>query len=135
MFVSSLYLTFLYCFSSPPNVLKNLSPVQTDPKPTRQYKGVHFGKMTSQRTDFGGKGGPGPGDYDPYKEVLNKAENANVHDEEVAAVRHESRVPRYHEAIAKEIEKRVSGDLLYYYPRLTILCLYYSSFTQLCTSV
>lgn len=79
---------------------------------------MHFGKMTSQRTDFGGKGGPGPGDYDPYKEVLNKAENANVHDEEVAAVRHESRVPRYHEAIAKEIEKRVSGGLLYYYRRL-----------------
>ncbi|PVD38793.1 hypothetical protein C0Q70_01416 [Pomacea canaliculata] len=63
------------------------NPHSTDPKPTRQYKGVHFGKMTSQRTDFGGKGGPGPGDYDPYKEVLNKAENANVHDEEVAAVR------------------------------------------------
>ena len=68
---------------------------------------MHFGRLASKRTDFGGKGGPGPGDYEPYKDVQVKAENANIHDEE-AAVRYEARIPRYNEAIIKETEKMVS---------------------------
>ena len=68
---------------------------------------MHFGRLASKRTEFGGKGGPGPGDYEPYKDVQVKAENANIHDEE-AAVRYEARIPRYNEAIIKETEKMVS---------------------------
>ena len=80
---------------------------QAEAKATRQYRGVHFGRLASKRTDFGGKGGPGPVDYDHYREVQVKAENANIHDEETA-VRYEARIPRYNEAIVKETEKMVS---------------------------
>ncbi|KAL8580946.1 hypothetical protein ACOMHN_017513 [Nucella lapillus] len=81
------------------------NPGQPDAKATRQYRGIHFGKLASKRTEFGGRGGPGPGDYDPYRDVQSKAENANVHEEEVS-VRYEARIPRYNESIVKETEKK-----------------------------
>lgn len=49
--------------------------------------------------------GPGPGEYDPYKDALAKPENANLHEE--ASVRYEAKIPRYHEAIVKDNEKKV----------------------------
>ncbi|XP_071106668.1 sperm-tail PG-rich repeat-containing protein 2-like [Haliotis cracherodii] len=85
------------------------NPAQGDTKPTSQYRGVHFGKLTSKRVEFGGKVGPGPGEYEPYKEVQNKAENANIADEE-RSVRYEARLPRYHEAVVKdEVKKAIPG--------------------------
>ncbi|XP_046567757.1 sperm-tail PG-rich repeat-containing protein 2-like [Haliotis rubra] len=81
------------------------NPAHGDTKPTSQYKGVHFGKLTSKRVEFGGKGGPGPGEYEPYKEVPNKPENTNIAEEE-RSVRYEAKLPRYHEAVVKDEEKK-----------------------------
>lgn len=80
------------------------APGYTDAKASRQYRGIHFGKLSSKRTDFGGRGGPGPGDYEPYRDVAARAENANIHEED--HVRFESRIPRYNEAIVKDVEKK-----------------------------
>ncbi|KAK7112355.1 sperm-tail PG-rich repeat-containing protein 2-like [Littorina saxatilis] len=83
------------------------NPAMPDAKATQLYRGVFFGKLSSKRTDFGGKGGPGPGDYDPFKNVGTRAENANIgHEEEVVAQRYETRIPRYNEAIVKDTEKK-----------------------------
>lgn len=80
------------------------TPVAPDSKSTRQYRGVHFGKLSSKRTDFGGQAGPGPGDYDPYRDVTSKPENTNIHEEE--PVRYEANIPRYNEAIVKDVQKQ-----------------------------
>ena len=73
-------------------------------KPTKAYKGVHFGKLTSKRTDFTGKFGPGPGDYEPYVEYQMRPENLNAKEE---PIRYEANIPRYNEQIIKEQEKKV----------------------------
>lgn len=49
--------------------------------------------------------GPGPGEYEPYRDASMKAENLNSIAEEQA--RFEARIPRYHEAIQKDVEKKV----------------------------
>lgn len=48
--------------------------------------------------------GPGPGDYEPYTNLQNRPENLNAVEE---SHRFEARIPRYHEAIAKDEEKKV----------------------------
>ena len=73
-------------------------------KTSKNYKGVHFGKLTSKRTDFVGKAGPGPGEYEPYIEMQMRPENINALKEEPPR---ETNIPRYHEAISKEVEKKV----------------------------
>ncbi|KAL4240507.1 Sperm-tail PG-rich repeat-containing protein 2 [Mactra antiquata] len=73
-------------------------------KTTKTYKGVHFGKLTSKRSDITGKAGPGPGEYEPYIEVQMKPENLNAIPEE--SKRYEANIPRYHEAIVKDTEKK-----------------------------
>ncbi|KAL5018397.1 hypothetical protein ScPMuIL_004119 [Solemya velum] len=80
------------------------NPAQVDPKPTRVYKGVHFGKLTAKRTEFGGKMGPGPGDYEPYRDIPVKPENLNLVTDEAA--KFEAQIPRYHESIVKDEEKK-----------------------------
>ncbi|KAK3802621.1 hypothetical protein RRG08_010392 [Elysia crispata] len=80
------------------------NPAVPDSKPTKTYRGTHFGKQSSRRMDFYGKNGPGPGDYDPYSENILRAENANVQGEET--FRYEARLPRYHELIQKDEEKK-----------------------------
>ncbi|KAJ8318878.1 hypothetical protein KUTeg_003969 [Tegillarca granosa] len=80
------------------------TPAAEDTKPTKTYKGVHFGKLTSQRLDLSkGKMGPGPGEYEPYLDSKMKAENANIAGE---YARFEAKIPRYHESIVKEEEKK-----------------------------
>ena len=49
--------------------------------------------------------GPGPGDYEPYREASIRAENLNAQIDE--QTRFEARIPRYHEAVQKEEEKKV----------------------------
>ena len=56
--------------------------------------------------DFGGKAGPGPGDYEPYRDIQMKAENMNAAPAEEQQ-RFEAHLPRYHEIIVKDSEKRV----------------------------
>ncbi|XP_065668260.1 sperm-tail PG-rich repeat-containing protein 2 isoform X2 [Hydra vulgaris] len=69
--------------------------------PVKKYRGIHFGKMTSRRTDFKGNDGPGPGNYDPYKYKL-----ANEWTLEREKKRVNSKLPRYHEIIALEENKK-----------------------------
>lgn len=75
--------------------------------PTKLYKGTHFSKQTARRMDFGGKEGPGPGEYEPYKPPELVVENLNMLDDKQ---RFEARLPRYHELVVKEEEKRVSNS-------------------------
>ena len=80
-------------------------PLQGSTKPTKQYKGIHFGNMTSQRLDFGGKDGPGPGEYDPGARVNTAIEHVNM--QVVDKGRYEANIPRYHEVIVKNEERKV----------------------------
>lgn len=85
--------------------------MQDPTKATKTYQGVHFGKYSSKRLDLSkGRMGPGPGDYEPYSNVQNKAENLNAIEE---STRFEARIPRYHEAIVKDEEKKVSISGIY----------------------
>lgn len=81
------------------------NPTYDEPKSTKQYKGVNFGKQSSKRSEFAGRGGPGPGDYDPYQGGPVKAENANLHEDGEPVVRNEARIPRYNEQLIKDSEK------------------------------
>ncbi|XP_033103681.1 sperm-tail PG-rich repeat-containing protein 2-like [Anneissia japonica] len=72
-------------------------------KATKKYKGVHFGNMASQRMDFSGNHGPGPGEYNPHQvkcmetELMKAKDGTRVFD---------SKLPRYHEMIVQEVEKK-----------------------------
>ncbi|XP_002731483.1 sperm-tail PG-rich repeat-containing protein 2-like [Saccoglossus kowalevskii] len=74
-----------------------------DTKTSVKYRGVHFGNRTSQRMDFGGKYGPGPGEYNPYTDSELTIENMNARAEEK---KYDSKLPRYHEMIVQQEEKR-----------------------------
>lgn len=79
-------------------------------KVTETYHGVHWGKYSTKRTDFSGKGGPGPGEYDPQIDIRAQAENLNLRDGEKG--KFDAKLPRYHEWVVKEEEKKVSFYLL-----------------------
>lgn len=98
-------------------VLQDTKPSET--KASKTYKGVHFGKLTSKRGDFVGKPGPGPGEYEPYVEVQLKPENVNSGVEETK--RYEANIPRYHEAIAKDSEKKVRSHVGFKYTNVVML--------------
>ena len=72
--------------------------------PTKLYKGNHFSKQTSRRMDFKGKDGPGPGEYEPYNGPELIAENLNMPEDKQ---RFEARLPRYHEVVVRDEEKKV----------------------------
>lgn len=74
--------------------------------PSELYRGVHFGKLTAKRMDFSGKDGPGPGEYEPdTRASAMKIEHANMRD--VDKARFEARIPRYHEQVSLQEEKKV----------------------------
>lgn len=92
----------------PPTRDNSLGPAfynvqQDDTVASKLYRGIHFSKQTSRRMDFGGKEGPGPGEYEPYKPPEILVENLNVLDEKQ---RYEAKLPRYHELVVKEEEKK-----------------------------
>lgn len=76
-------------------------------KVTETYKGVHWGKYSNKRTDFGGKEGPGPGEYNPTGSNGSRAEHQHIRDED--RKKYDARIPRYHEWVVKEEEKKVLG--------------------------
>ncbi|CAF0962416.1 unnamed protein product [Adineta ricciae] len=90
----------------PPTRDGSLGPAFYNPPPnvevdaTKLYHGVHFGKYSSKRTDFAGKTGPGPGEYDPSDPV-----KLEVHHMNMRAVdrRPELQVARYPENILKSV--------------------------------
>ena len=81
---------------------------QTNNQTTENYKGIHFGNMASRRMNFAGKDGPGPGEYEPYipDDKQTVATNINVPEEERR--KFDAKLPRYHELVGKDEEKKVS---------------------------
>jgi hypothetical protein len=79
-----------------------------DTEASKKYKGVHFGRRTSQRMKFEGKPGPGPGDYHVHL--------PDREDSEITAARQnkkfEAKLPRYHELVVQEETKKVSNFYL-----------------------
>lgn len=73
---------------------------------TETYKGVHWGKYSTKRSDFSGKKGPGPGEYDPHADTKMKPDNLNMRDDDKNK-KFDARIPRYHEWVVKEEEKKV----------------------------
>ncbi|CAB4000427.1 Hypothetical predicted protein [Paramuricea clavata] len=77
-----------------------------DTQTTRNYKGVYFGKKDSKRHNFrGNTQGPGPGAYNPYELPDNKAPIDLIIEEHNKRF-FEAKIPRYHELIPKEEEKK-----------------------------
>lgn len=71
---------------------------------TKFYQGVHFSKYSSKRTDFSGKTGPGPGEYDPSDPVKLEVHHVNLKSWEK---RPELQVARYPENVLKIAAKDV----------------------------
>lgn len=89
------------------------SPVQEDLPSSQKYKGVHFGKMSGRREQVTGGDGPGPGHYDLQEDHTVLYENVNLTREQRG--RSELVIPRYHELVALQEEKKgVPGPGQYY---------------------
>jgi hypothetical protein len=73
-----------------------------------KYKGVHFSKYSSKRTDFSSKPGPGPGDYD-ITEPSIRLDVEHYHSSKKGPIDTnritELNIPRYPEMILKNVEK------------------------------
>ncbi|CAF0787247.1 unnamed protein product [Rotaria sordida] len=69
---------------------------------SRFYHGIHFGKYSSKRTDFSGKSGPGPGEYDPNNSVKLEVQHMNM---KTLDRRPELQVPRYPDVMLKTVTK------------------------------
>ncbi len=84
---------------------KNIScSQQVEVDASKLYHGVHFGKYSSKRTDFAGKPGPGPGDYDPSDPIKLETHNINM---KTWDKRPELQVARYPENILRTATKEV----------------------------
>lgn len=70
-----------------------------------QYKGNHFAKYSSKRTDFSGKQGPGPGEYDTSDTVHVDVEH--FHMKNFTNKKPDLNIPRYPEVLVKNVEKEV----------------------------
>jgi hypothetical protein len=68
------------------------------------YHGVHFSKYSSKRTDFSGKEGPGPGDYNPSDNVKLEIQHMNLKSFDR---RPELQIPRYPENVLQKATKEV----------------------------
>ncbi|XP_035495663.1 sperm-tail PG-rich repeat-containing protein 2 isoform X6 [Scophthalmus maximus] len=70
----------------------------------QKYKGVHFGNMTGKRGEVTVEPGPGPGQYNPDIAPETHYENMNLQREKKG--RAELNIPRYHELVPKQEEKK-----------------------------
>ena len=61
--------------------------------------------------DFSGVDGPGPGEYEPYSKPEVVMEHAHLNTED--KTQFESNIPRYHEMVVKDEEKKVWKTLSY----------------------
>jgi len=78
---------------------------QPDTETTKKYKGVHWGVMRGQRTNFAGKEGPGPGEYDPSDDCKCRGEPVT---DDGQPCRFESFIPRHTDQLVREELKQVS---------------------------
>ncbi len=79
------------------------------------YRGVHFSKYSSKRTEFSGKQGPGPGDYNPSESVKLEIQHMNL---KSLDKRPELQILRYPENVfqkaAKEVRQKNNNRCLLY---------------------
>uniref|UniRef100_A0A8C0H9G5 Sperm tail PG-rich repeat containing 2 n=1 Tax=Chelonoidis abingdonii TaxID=106734 RepID=A0A8C0H9G5_CHEAB len=91
----------------PPQRDVTLGPAYYQPNGTysaMKYKGVHFGNLTGKRSEFKAQAGPGPGEYDITPETALHYWNVNIKKEDKK--KYEPYVPRYHEVIVLQEEKK-----------------------------
>ncbi|XP_053556148.1 sperm-tail PG-rich repeat-containing protein 2 [Bombina bombina] len=79
-------------------------PTNKETFATMKYKGVHFGKYTGKRIEFQSQDAPGPGEYDIDQESAVHYENVNSKKEDKK--KYETFIPRYHEVIVLQEEKK-----------------------------
>ncbi|KAM5193847.1 sperm-tail PG-rich repeat-containing protein 2 [Mantella aurantiaca] len=94
---------------SPPTMDNTLGPAyyelsNNEPYATLKYRGVHFGKYSGKRTEFQKHDGPGPGEYDIDQESALHYENVKSKKEDKK--KYEPFIPRYHEVIVLQEEKK-----------------------------
>ncbi|CAN2388960.1 Sperm-tail PG-rich repeat [Pristimantis euphronides] len=94
---------------SPPAMDNTLGPAfyhpeNTETYVTQKYRGVHFAKYSGKRTEFENHEGPGPGEYDIDQESALHYENVNSKKEDKK--KYEPFIPRYHEVIVLQEEKK-----------------------------
>ncbi|XP_044053082.1 sperm-tail PG-rich repeat-containing protein 2 isoform X2 [Siniperca chuatsi] len=83
------------------------NPLLSEMSSAQKYKGVHFGNMTGRRGEVTVKEGPGPGQYDPEINVETHYENVNLQKEQKG--RAELIIPRYHELVPRQEEKKAKS--------------------------
>ncbi|XP_016304909.1 sperm-tail PG-rich repeat-containing protein 2 [Sinocyclocheilus anshuiensis] len=89
------------------------SPVPQELLSSQKYQGVHFGKMSGRREQVKGGDRPGPGQYDLQEDHTVLYENVNLRREQRG--HSELVIPRYHELVALQEEKKgVPGPGQYY---------------------
>lgn len=92
------------------------NPNHSDATSTLKYKGAHFGALRAARIKFSGKTGPGPGEYNPFKDT-NETDRSIIQLVNPDGKKFESRLPRYHEiVVADEEKKAVPGPGKYEVP-------------------
>ncbi|XP_036954341.1 sperm-tail PG-rich repeat-containing protein 2 [Acanthopagrus latus] len=80
------------------------NPLLSEVSSAQKYKGVHFGNMTGRRGVEAVEEGPGPGHYHPEINLETHYENLNLKKEQKS--RAELIIPRYHELVPKQEEKK-----------------------------
>ncbi|XP_050965225.1 sperm-tail PG-rich repeat-containing protein 2 isoform X1 [Labeo rohita] len=89
------------------------TPIPDELSSSQKYKGVHFARMSGRREQVKGGDGPGPGQYDLQEDHIVHYENVNLRREQRG--RTELVIPRYHELVALQEEKKgVPGPGRYY---------------------
>ncbi|KAI7813410.1 sperm-tail PG-rich repeat-containing protein 2 [Triplophysa rosa] len=94
---------------NPPIKDQTLGPAFYSPAPeelfsSQKYKGVNFSQMMGRRDQVKDADGPGPGQYEPQEDHTALYENVNLRREQRG--RPELILPRYHELIAQQEEKK-----------------------------
>uniref|UniRef100_A0A3B5KNP8 Sperm tail PG-rich repeat containing 2 n=1 Tax=Takifugu rubripes TaxID=31033 RepID=A0A3B5KNP8_TAKRU len=79
-------------------------PLLSEIVSAEKYKGVHFGNKTEKRGVVRVEERPGPGHYDPHINLKTDYQNVNLQKD--GKGRHELLIPRYHELVPKQAEKR-----------------------------
>ncbi|XP_042344922.1 LOW QUALITY PROTEIN: sperm-tail PG-rich repeat-containing protein 2 [Plectropomus leopardus] len=80
------------------------NPLLSENSSAQKYKGVHFGNMTGRRGEVTVEEGPGPGQY--YPEIKQEIHYENVNLQKEQKGRAELIIPRYHELVPKQEEKK-----------------------------
>nr|XP_019956531.1 PREDICTED: sperm-tail PG-rich repeat-containing protein 2 [Paralichthys olivaceus] len=89
------------------------NPLMSEKSSAQKYKGVHFGNMTGKRGKETVEDGPGPGQY--YPEIVPETQYENMNLQKEQKSRAELNIPRYHELVPKQEEKKgVPGPGQYY---------------------